>query len=81
MKSNFTINEIKDYLEEVKLEVIATSLNDKPWAASVFFAFDEKLNIYFMSSLARRHSEEILKNKRVAFAIVFHENLYTLLTL
>lgn len=61
---------IKDYLKEAKLMQLATSVNNQPWICSVWFAADEDLNIYWFSSTTRRHSAEILKNPKVAAAIV-----------
>src|SRR3990167_10572859 len=61
---------IKDYLRKAKLMQLATSVNGQPWVCSVWFASDEDLNIYWFSSTTRRHSGEILKNKKVAAAIV-----------
>jgi len=62
---------IQDYLQEAKLMQIATAVNDQPWICSVWFASDEDLNIYWFSSTTRRHSAEVLKNPKVAAAIVF----------
>lgn len=63
-------NLIKEYLNEAKLMQLATSINNQPWVCSVWFAADENLNIYYFSSTTRRHSEEVLKNPKVAAAIV-----------
>ncbi|MDP4000329.1 MAG: pyridoxamine 5'-phosphate oxidase family protein [bacterium] len=65
---------IVDYLNEQKLMQLATDTDGKPWACSVWFGFDEDLNIYFFSSTARRHSKEIENNGNVAGAVVLpHE--------
>lgn len=61
---------IEDYLNEAKLMQLATSINDKPWVCSVWFAIDEDLNIYWFSSITRRHSKEVIRNNKVAGAIV-----------
>lgn len=61
---------IKDYLKEAKLMQVATSVDNQPWVCSVWFAADDDLNIYFISSTTRRHSDEVLKNNKVAGAIV-----------
>lgn len=61
---------IEDYLKEAKLMQLATSLDNQPWVCSVWFAADSDLNIYYFSSITRRHSKEILKNNKVAGAIV-----------
>ncbi len=61
---------IKDYLKEAKLMQLATSLNNQAWVCHVWFASDEDLNIYWFSSTRRRHSKEVIKNPKVAAAIV-----------
>jgi len=61
---------IADYLEEAKMLQVATSAGDNPWICSVWFAADDDLNIYFFSSITRRHSKEIAENPKVAGAIV-----------
>ena len=61
---------IEKYLKEAKLMQLATSIDNQPWVCSVWFATDEKMNIYWFSSITRRHSKEVIKNKKVAAAIV-----------
>lgn len=60
---------IENYLKEAKLMQLATSIDNQPWVCSVWFAADENLNIYWFSSAIRRHSEEIMKNQKVAVAM------------
>lgn len=60
---------IKDYLNIAKLMQLATSLENQPWVCNVWFASDSNLNIYYFSSITRRHSKEVLKNNKVAGAI------------
>ena len=62
-------NLIKDYLVEAKLMQLATCVDGQPWTCNVWFAADDNLNIYWFSSLTRRHSEEVFKNNKVAAAI------------
>ncbi|MBI3443059.1 pyridoxamine 5'-phosphate oxidase family protein [Candidatus Woesebacteria bacterium] len=61
---------IEDYLKEVKMLQVATAKDNQPWACTVYFAFDEKLNLYWISKPSRRHSEEIRNNDKVAGVIV-----------
>ncbi len=61
---------IHDYLKEAKLMQVATSKDNQPWACSVYFAFDENLYLYWISTPSRRHSEEIRNNAKVAGTIV-----------
>lgn len=61
---------IKDYLSTAKLMQLATSIDNQPWVCSIWFATDENLNIYYFSSITRRHSKEVMENNKVAGAIV-----------
>ena len=60
---------IVEYLTEAKLMQIATVSEDQPWNCTVTFVCDKNLNLYWISKLDTRHSEEIHKNKKVAAAI------------
>lgn len=44
--------------------------NGKPWVCEVHFAYDDKLNIYFVSKLTTRHCQEIVVNPNIAGNIV-----------
>lgn len=61
---------IEDYLKKAKLMQVATSKDNRPWACSVYFAYDNSLNLYWISLPSTRHSREIKDNNRVAGAIV-----------
>lgn len=41
----------------------------EPWAAPLFYCTDDEYNFYFISQLDSLHTQHILKNPRVAFAI------------
>ena len=66
-------NDVKKYIDEilnnVKQMVLSTSKENKPWSATVFFAFDGEKNIYFFSTKNRRHSQEIAANPNVSGVI------------
>lgn len=67
---------ITDYLKEAKLMQIATAKGNRPWVATVWFAYDSELNLYFISRKSRRHSLEMNANPNVAGAIAKpHETL------
>lgn len=53
---------------------LATAVNNQPWVCSVWFATDSDLDIYWFSSETRRHSKELLKNQKVAGAIVLPQD-------
>lgn len=61
---------IIDYLAEARLMQIATVNGTKPWVATVWYANDKQLNLYFVSRRSRRHSMELVKNLNVAGTIV-----------
>ena len=48
---------------------LATVNNGAPWAASVFYASDAGLNIFFVSDQRTRHAGDMLANPAVALAI------------
>lgn len=56
--------------QKSRLGVVSTVSEDKkPESAYVYFAFDENVNIYFVTKDASRKFKNILKNKNVAFAL------------
>lgn len=70
MNSNRIKFFIEEYLEKTRLMQVVTSRNNQPWACSVYFAYDEVLNLYWLSKPSRRHSQEIRANKNIAGTIV-----------
>ena len=65
---------IREYLPTVKVMQLATSNGDQPWACTIHFYSDDKLNIYWISTLGRRHSKDIDNNPKVAATVMVHEN-------
>ncbi len=62
-------NDIKKYFDEAKMMQLATTRDNKPWVCNVWFVADNNLNIYWISSTTRRHSQEIQDNEHVAAAM------------
>ena len=60
---------ILEYLGKNRLMTLATSSNDAPWATTLFFAYDDDLNLYFLSQETTRKVQNILKNPKVAVTI------------
>lgn len=60
---------ILKYLGKNRLMTIATSFEDSPWAATLFFANDSDLNLYFLSEVNTRKIQNILKNPRVSVTL------------
>jgi len=66
---------IREYLESAKTRMmqIATSVNDQPWCATVYYAVNEKLELIWISTPDKRHSQEITKNTHVAGVVVYDQ--------
>jgi len=50
---------IRKMLESHNTVTLATCRDGSPWAASVFFASDKDLNLYFVSDYRTRHARDI----------------------
>lgn len=66
---------IREYLPQTVHMSLATVKDNKPWVCEVHFAYDNDLNLYYRSTPARRHSQEIADNPRVAGNIVKQHEL------
>lgn len=60
---------IRRMLEAHGTATLATAGPGGPWAAAVFYASDEQLNLYFVSDGGTRHATDMLAHGRVAAAI------------
>lgn len=49
--------------------MIIATFGEFPWIASVYYTFDQNLNLYFLSDPSTLHARHILKNPKVAVAI------------
>ncbi len=63
------IAKVLEYLGRNRLMALGTSLRDKPWAATVFFAYDKKLRLLFFSRPDTRHCRNIAKNSHVSVVV------------
>lgn len=62
---------IRTYIDKtVHMSLGTTTPDGKPWVCEVHFAYDNDLNIYFVSKLTTRHCQEIAANPNVAGNIV-----------
>lgn len=61
---------IREYIAQVIHMSLATSAANKPWVCEVHYAYDDELNLYFVSGVSRRHCEELRNNPYVAGNIV-----------
>ena len=60
---------IKQLLETHNTMTLATCLDDKPWAATVFYVSDSELNLYFVSDQRTRHGRHLQTTAWAAGAI------------
>jgi len=61
---------VREYLSDVAHLSLATIANGMPWMCEVHYAYDDHLNLYFVSRASRRHSQEIAENGIVVGSIV-----------
>ena len=57
------------HLKRNRLMTLGTSTGNKPWAATVFFAYDKNLEILFYSREDTRHCMQIRKNPHVSVVV------------
>src|SRR3989339_1438347 len=60
--------EIVTFLGKHKLMSLGTYYKE-PWAAPVYYLFDDDLNFYFVSGTKTIHAQNILKNPKVSITI------------
>ena len=58
-----------DYLKSNRLMTLGTVYKNKPWSATVFFAYNKKPDIFFYSSSKTKHCLNISKNPNVSVVI------------
>ena len=60
---------ILDHLSQNKRMSLATCKDNTPWAATVMYAYDSNLNIYFLSKISTKKVKNVLVNPKVAATI------------
>lgn len=58
-----------DIISNTNFLVLATCGSDQPWAAPLYFAFDEQFSLYFISRNNSKHVIHIRENDNVGVAI------------
>jgi uncharacterized protein YhbP (UPF0306 family) len=61
--------QIFNYLSQNKRMSLATAKENVPWAATVMFAYDDDLNLYFISKPETRKTQNLLANPKVSATI------------
>ena len=60
--------EILSYLSKYKLVSVGTN-HKLPWAANVYYLFDDDFNLYFVSNPNTKHCKNIARNPKVSVTI------------
>lgn len=60
---------LKECLDSTEYCCLATVDPKGVWANPVYFAYDQKFNLYFISQMSSRHMQNIKKDPRVSIAI------------
>jgi uncharacterized protein YhbP (UPF0306 family) len=59
----------REFLNEISTLSLATSSDNQPWAATVFFTADKHFNIYFVSDHRTQHGRDMAVNESVAATV------------
>ncbi len=65
----FHLERVRELLAAHGTVTLATAADGAAWAATVFYASDADLNLYFVSDLRTRHGRDMQREDRVAAAI------------
>lgn len=60
---------VKEALDRTEFMAISTMGEDGSWTNPVAFAYSKKLELFFISMMHSKHSQNILTNKKVSVAI------------
>lgn len=67
---------ILSFLKKHHVMTLATSVDQQPWCANCFYAFDaEKMSLIFTSDFETRHIREAVQNSKVAGSVVLETSL------
>ena len=61
---------VREYIDKSFHLSLGTCVDNKPWVCEVHFAYDNDLNLYFISKSSTRHGVEIMANPNVSGTIV-----------
>ena len=61
------------FIKSQKLMVIASHGEKYIWVANVYYGIDDNFKFYFVSPEDTKHSQQILKNPKIAFSVVWFD--------
>lgn len=65
------MEKLLDFLKSQKLIVIASHNGEDLWVANVYYGIDPNFKIYFVSPETATHSQQIVKNPKIAFSVAW----------
>ena len=67
---------IIDFLRKHHVMTLSTCVDQQPWCANCFYAFDsEKMSLIFTSGFGTRHIKEAMQNRKVAGNVVLETSV------
>lgn len=60
---------VKEALDRTEFLALSTMSDGETWTNPLAFAYDGKINLYFISMMDSKHTQNILKNSNVSIAI------------
>lgn len=60
---------IRETLKDGLILTLSTVSADQPWAATLYYVADDNMNIYWLSKINTRHSQELAANPKTTAAI------------
>jgi len=60
---------VESILTSTREMILATSVQNIPWTATLVFGHDENFNLYWISAENTRHSQELVKNPTIAATV------------
>lgn len=68
MDQTTVLQHIKEYVRE-RFQLTLATYGEHPWIATVYYSFDDDLNLYFLSDPNTLHCQQIAQNPQVAVSI------------
>ncbi|HEY9714710.1 MAG TPA: pyridoxamine 5'-phosphate oxidase family protein [Chroococcales cyanobacterium] len=65
---------IRELVPQIAVMQLATSANGQSWACNLHYYSDDTMNLYWLSTETREHSQHIAQNPNAAAAIMVHLN-------
>lgn len=68
MKNDEILKLIKEFMQP-RYQMVLATYGEHPWIATLYYSFDENINIYFLSNPETIHCMQLVENPQVALTI------------